>query len=75
MKTTILNDQKINFFLLIFLDEKIIGAVEVNQQRWFTEHGLWLENVAQTHLGLASGKPVQEKIQFPKSSIRVRLKC
>ena len=52
-----------------------MDVAEVNQWRWFEEGSLWLENVAQTHLGLASGKPVQEKIQYPKSSIRVRLKC
>ena len=35
----------------------IIEIVEVNQQRWLHDSGLWLENVDRTHFGLASGKP------------------
>ena len=29
--------------------------------RWLAESGQWLENVDQTHLVLASGKPVLQK--------------
>ena len=40
---------------------KIINLAEVNQQCWLEESGQWLENVDQTHLVLASGKPVLQK--------------
>ena len=40
---------------------KIINDAEVTQQRWLEESGQWLENVHQTHLVLASGKPVLQK--------------
>ena len=43
---------------------KIIHFAEVNQQRWLEESGQWLENVHQTHLVLASGKPVLQKDEF-----------
>ena len=44
-----------------FYRGKIINVAEVNQQRWLEENGQWLENVDQTHLGLASGKLVLQK--------------
>ena len=45
----------------ILSDEIIIDIAEVNQQRWLEESGQWLENVDQTHLVQARGKPVQQK--------------
>ena len=42
-------------------EEKIINVAEVKQRRWLEESGQWLENVDQTHLVLASGKPIQQK--------------
>ena len=33
----------------------------VNQLRWLDDSGQWLENVGQTHLVLASGKPLTTK--------------
>ena len=41
---------------------KIINVAEVNQRRWLEKSGQWLENVDQTHLVQASGKPVLQKI-------------
>ena len=35
-----------------------MDIAEVNQQPWLEESGHWLENVDQTHLNLASRKPV-----------------
>ena len=43
-------------------EEKIINIAEVNQWRWLEESVQWLENVDQTHLVLASGKPELQKI-------------
>ena len=40
---------------------KIIDVVEVNQWPWLEESGPWLENVDQTYLVLASGKPDLQK--------------
>ena len=37
-------------------EEKIVGPAEVNQWRRLEGSGLWLDNVDQTHLVLASGK-------------------
>ena len=45
-----------NFFI-----GKIIDVAEVNQQRWLEESGQWLENVDQTYLVLARGKPALQK--------------
>ena len=45
-------------------EEKIVDVAEVNQRRWLEESGLWLENVDQTHLVLASGKLVLQKYYF-----------
>ena len=42
-------------------EEKIIDVAEVNQLHWLEESGQWLENVGQTHLVLASSKPVLQK--------------
>ena len=42
-------------------EETIIDVAEVNQQRWLEESGQWLENLDQTHLVLACGKPVLQK--------------
>ena len=42
----------------------MIDVAEVNQQRWLEESGLWLENVDQIHLVLASGKPALQKKLF-----------
>ena len=44
-----------------FFEEKIINVAEVNQQHWLEESGQWLDNVDQTHLVLASGRPVLRK--------------
>ena len=41
--------------------EKIVDVAVVNQRRRLEESGQWLENVDQTHLDLASGKPVLQK--------------
>ena len=38
----------------------MIHFVEVIQQHWLEKSGQWLENVDQTHLVPASGKPVQQ---------------
>ena len=43
-----------------FFQRKIINVAEVNQRPGLEESGKWLENVDQTHLVLASGKPVQQ---------------
>ena len=40
----------------------IIDIVVVNQQRRLHESGLWLENFDRTHLVLASGKHVPQKL-------------
>ena len=42
-------------------EKKIILVAEVYQWRWLEESGQWLENVDQTHLVLASGKPALQK--------------
>ena len=39
-----------------------LNVAEVNQLCWLEESGQWLENVDQTYLVLASGKPVLQKI-------------
>ena len=39
-------------------EKKIIDVVEVKEQRWWDESGHWLENVAWTHLVVASVKPL-----------------
>ena len=49
----------------IFFSGNFFKVTEVNQQRWWEESGQWLENVDRTHLVLASGKPVQQKLFFP----------
>ena len=41
---------------------KFVAATEVNQQRCLEESGQWLENVDCTHLVLASGKLVLQRI-------------
>ena len=41
---------------------KIIDVAEINQHPWLEESGQWPENVDRTHLALASGKPVLQKI-------------
>ena len=38
-----------------------MDVAEVNQWRWIEESGQWLDNDIQTHLVLASGKPVLQK--------------
>ena len=38
-----------------------MNVVKVSQWRWIEESGQWLENIDQTHLVLASGKPVLPK--------------
>ena len=40
---------------------KNVNVAEVNQWRCLEESGQWLEDVAQTHLVLASGKLVLQK--------------
>ena len=40
-----------------FSEENIINGAEVNQWRCLKKSGQWFENVDQTHLVLASGKP------------------
>ena len=40
---------------------KIINGAEIYQQHWLEESELWLEIFDQTHLVLASGKPVLQK--------------
>ena len=52
--------------------EKSIDIAEVKQCRWLEYSGLCLENVDRTHLVLASGKPVQQKI--PNPCLNVQLK-
>ena len=44
---------------------RVINIAEVNQWRWLVESGHWLENIDRTHLVLASGKPVLQKIESP----------
>ena len=44
------------------LDEKIVNFAEVNQWHCLEESGQWLKNVNQTHLVLACGKLVLQKI-------------
>ena len=51
-----------------FFRGKIIDVAEVNQQCRLDECGQWLENVDQTHLVLASGKPVLQKKLKDRSS-------
>ena len=41
---------------------KFVAVTEVNQQRCLEESGQWLENVDRTHLVLASGKLVLQRI-------------
>ena len=43
--------------------------VEVNQQRWLEESGQRLENVDRTHLALASGKLVLQKVLPCRSNV------
>ena len=45
----------------IFSEEKIVDVAEAYQRRCLEESGQWLENVDQTHLVVASGKPVLQK--------------
>ena len=47
-----------------FAEEKIVDVAEVNRWHWLAEIGQGLENVDQTHLVLASSKPVLQKIQI-----------
>ena len=42
--------------------EKIVDVAEVNQRRWLEERVQWLENVDRTHVKLASGKLLLQKI-------------
>ena len=55
-----------------FSVEKIVDVSEIDQQRCLKERGLWLENVDQAHLVLASGKLVpqirQKHDQLTKSN-------
>ena len=44
-----------------FSEEKFVYVAEVNQRRCLEKSEQWLENVDQTHLALASGKPVLTK--------------
>ena len=48
----------------IFSDEKIVTIAVVNQHNCFEESGLWLENVHQTFLVLASVEKVLQKSIF-----------
>ena len=41
--------------------KNVIDVAEFNQWRWLEVCGQWLENVDQSHLVLASGKPVLQK--------------
>ena len=54
-----------------FSDEKIIYVAEVNQRCWLEESGQWLENVDQTHLVLASGKPVLQQNFNKKTHVQL----
>ena len=45
-----------------FSGEIFFNVAEANQQRWFAESGQCLKNVDQTHLVLASSKPVLQKV-------------
>ena len=45
-----------------FSDEKIVDVAGVNHRRCFEESGQWHENVGRTHLVLASGKLVLQKL-------------
>ena len=42
----------------------MIDVAEVSQWRWLEECTQWLENVDQTHLALASGKPVLFSLNY-----------
>ena len=42
----------------IVSDENIVGVAQVNQRSCLDESGQWLENNAQTHVALSSGKLV-----------------
>ena len=44
------------------LSQFIIHVAEVNQPSRLEESGQWLDNVDQTHLVLASGEPVLQKV-------------
>ena len=39
----------------------MIDVAKINHQHWIAESGKWLENGDQTHVVLASGKPVVQK--------------
>ena len=45
-----------------FPEEKIVDVAEVIKWSWPEESEQWLENVGQTHLGLASGKLVLQNM-------------
>ena len=42
---------------------KIVDVAELNQRRGLEESGQWLEYVDRTHLVLASGKQVLQKVK------------
>ena len=56
--TSCLNPSAPNFFS----EEKIVDVAEVIKWSWPEESEQWLENVGQTHLGLASGKLVLQNM-------------
>ena len=45
------------------MEPKIINIAKVNEQSWLEESGQWLETVDRTHLDLASGKQVPQKME------------
>ena len=57
-------------------EENFVNVAEVNQWRCLEQSGQWLENVDWTHLALASGKVVLQKVlnkpSSPESSVRCR---
>ena len=48
----------------------MLNVAEGNQWRWWEESGQWLENVDQTHLFMAAGKPLLQKSYDPGSCFR-----
>ena len=53
-----------------FPEEKIVDVAEVMKWSWPEESEQWLENVGQTHLGLASGKLVLQNMFLLKIFLR-----
>ena len=52
-----------------FLFGKHYDVAEVNQWRWLEGSEQWLENVDQTNLVLASGKPALQKIYWKGGTV------